>query len=158
MKFLESIPDTYDDFGNLCLEDDSAKSAQKIVPLTLVAKKIPMKFAEFKISNVANKMLSAETIAISAEGLSFYSPVSIPLGTLTRVWLEIPDYWAKKSKHVSYRHTDAPSYFQVLCRVQAAEETGKRNQKFQLTAVIVNLDPVDEKVLRDYLGIAEDSR
>jgi hypothetical protein len=156
---LASAP--LEDFNAMYHEDENlqndpvTETIDFTLHLSLVAKKIPMKFTEYKISNLPSKMIQTETISISTEGLSFLSPICVPLGSLTRVWLEVPDYWSKKSRLVPFRHTEAPTYFQILCRVQQVEETGKRNQKFQLTAAIVSLDPIDEKVLRDYLGLGE---
>lgn len=130
--------------------------APGVTPLTLklVSKKIPIKFAEYRISNTVNKMLPSETIGISSLGVLFASSLAFPRGALMRVWIEMPDYWARKSRHVGYRHTEAPSWFQLLARVVACEETGKRNAKYQLLCQTVNLDPVDETVLNDYLGLA----
>lgn len=121
--------------------------------LKLVNKKIAMKFCEYKISNTAEKMHATDCISISSLGLLFNSPVNFAVGTLMRVWIEMPDYWARKARHVGYRHTDAPSYFQILARVVSIEETAKRNQKFQLLCQNLNLDPVDETVLNEYLGV-----
>jgi hypothetical protein len=120
--------------------------------LKLVAKKIPIKFAEYKISTTTNKMIVSETTGISILGLQFNSSVPFSNGILMRVWVEMPDYWARKSRHVGYRHTDAPTFFQVLSRVVRCEETGKRQAKYQLLCENLNLEPADEKVLNDYLG------
>lgn len=121
--------------------------------LKLINKKIAMKFCEFKISNTAEKMLTSETISISALGILFNSSVNFPLATLVRIWIEMPDYWPRKQRHVGYRHTDAPTYFQMLARVVSSEETNKRNMKHQILCQTLNLDPVDEAVLNEYLGV-----
>lgn len=131
-------------------------AAQESVPwpvqLRLVNKKIPMRFCEFKISNNQAKMLTGETASISNHGLMFNSPVPFGIGSLLRVWVEMPDYWARKSRRVDYRQTEAPTYFQVLARLVHTVEVGKKGSKHQLTCQILNLDPVDEEVLVDYLG------
>lgn len=122
------------------------------VQLRLVNKKIPMRYCEFKISNNHAKMLNGETASISNHGLLFNAAVAFSVGSLLRVWVEMPDYWARKSRRVDYRQTEAPTYFQVLARVVHAVELGKKGSKHQLTCQILNLDPVDEEVLVDYLG------
>ena len=132
--------------------EESGKSVPTVQQLRLVTKKIPMKFCEFKISNCATKMLPTDTISISNQGILFNSTQPFVTGTLMRVWIEMPDYWARKARLVGYRHTEAPTYFQVLTRVIACEEACKRHTKFQLACHNVNLDPIDESVLNDYLG------
>lgn len=141
-------------FGN------EPSSTQLVTPLSLklVAKKIPIRFAEYRISTNAHKMISSDTISVSNLGVLFASALPFPKGALMRVWMEMPDYWARKARHVGYRHTEAPSFFQVLVRVVSCEETGKRNAKFQLLCQNMNLDPIDEIVLCDYLGISPTTR
>lgn len=128
------------------------------ITLKLVAKKIPIRFAEYRISTNANKMISGDTISVSNLGVLFGSGLPFPKGALMRVWMEMPDYWARKARHVGYRHTEAPSFFQILVRVVACDETGKRNAKYQILCQTVNLDPIDELVLCDYLGLAPSPR
>ena len=146
-------------FGSSDLEDGAeaarAARASDVTPLSLrlVAKKIPIRYAEYRISNQGAKMLQGESHSLSPLGIQFASALPFPKAALMRVWIEMPDYWARKSRHVGYRHTDAPTYFQLLARVVNCEETGKRNAKFQILCQTVNLDPVDEIVLSDYLGL-----
>jgi len=129
--------------------------SQNVTPLSLklVAKKIPIKFAEYRISTNSGKMVTGETISASNHGVLFGSALPFPKGALMRVWIEMPDYWARKARHVGYSHTEAPTFFQLLARVATCEETGKRNAKFQIMCQTVNLDPIDELVLCDYLGL-----
>ena len=144
--------------AGLSLEDDGLAGTSahpNVTPLSLrlVAKKVPIRFAEFRISNQGPKMLSGESHSLSPYGIQFAAPVPFPKSALMRVWIEMPDYWARKSRHVGYRHTDAPTYFQLLARVANCEETGKRGAKYQILCQTVNLDPIDELVLNDYLGL-----
>lgn len=132
------------------------ENAATPLSLKLVGKKIPLRFCEFKISNTVTKMHASDALGISALGVLLQSPVAFGPGTLMRVWVEMPDYWARKSRHVGYRHTDAPTYFQILARVVNCEEAGKRGNKFQILCQNLNLDPVDELVLNDYLGVGPD--
>lgn len=157
LEIETDTPETFD--GSECYSPNTQSPLSVPVKVTnpsslrLVNKKIPMRFCEYKISNTPDKMLSGESVSISTQGILFNSPVAYGPGVLVRVWIEMPDYWARKSRHVGYRHTDAPTYFQVLTRVISVEETNKRNQKFQLLCETLNLDTVDEVVLNDYLGV-----
>lgn len=119
----------------------------------LVLKRIPIRFCEFKISNSSKKMLRSETKSISPRAIQFASSFPFELGILMRIWIEMPDYWARKSRHVGYRHTDAPKWFQTLGRVTSCDEMNKRGNRFQILCETVNLDIHDERVLCDYLGL-----
>ena len=119
---------------NLTIEDieELSQAGATTIPiptpfdLKLVTKKIPMKFCEYKISNTPNKMLLTESIGISTKGMLFQSLTEFKKGSLLRIWVELPDYWSRKSKIVEYRHTEAPTFFQVLARVLSVEEILKR--------------------------------
>lgn len=147
---------------NLTIEDidELSQACSTTVPiptpydLKLVTKKIPIKYCEYKISNTANKMLLAESIGISVKGLLFQSLSEFKQGSLLRVWVELPDYWARKSKIVEYRHTEAPTFFQILARVLSSEEILKRGTKFQILCENLTIDNVDEIILNEYLNLS----
>lgn len=120
--------------------------------LQLVSRKVPVKYCEYKISTTPKHMVTSETVAMSVAGLQFPILAPMTVGSLLRIWIEMPDYWARKSRHVGYRHTEAPTYFQVLARVTQNEEVNKRTHKYQVLCQILNLDPVDEVILKDYLA------
>ena len=143
---------TIDDIEEISQAGATAIILPTSFDLKLITKKIPIKFCEYKISNVANKMLVSETIAISTKGLIFQSLTEFKKGTLLRVWVEIPDYWSRKARIVEYKHTDAPTYFQTLSRVLSSEEILKRGTKFQILCENLTLDSVDETILEDYLN------
>lgn len=121
--------------------------------LRLVSKKVPLKYCKFNISNTINKMLQGETLSVAPDGATFYSSLAYDEGCLMRLLIELPDYWARKSRHVEYRHTEAPSSFQMLCRVVTCEDVGKRPNRYLITVQTVNIDPIDGRVLADYLGV-----
>ena len=121
--------------------------------LRLVARKIPLKYCKFNISNTVNKMMQGETLSLAQDGATFYSTLSYDQGCLMRLLVELPDYWAMKSRHVEYRHTEAPESFQMLCRVVSCEDVGKRPNRYLITVQTVNIDPIDGRVLSDYLGM-----
>lgn len=121
--------------------------------LSLVRKRVGVRFCEFKISNKPANMLRSETIAASNLGLLFTSPVDFAPGRLLRIWVDLPDYWARKSRLVTYRHMDAPKHFQILARVLRSDDTGKRTDRYQLLLENVNIDNTDEQILCEFLGI-----
>ncbi len=145
---------------NLTIEDieELSQAGATTVPiptpfdLKLVTKKIPMKFCEYKISNTPSKMLMTESIGISTKGLLFQSLTEFKKGSLLRIWVELPDYWARKSKIVEYRHTEAPTFFQVLARVLSVEEILKRGTRYQILCENLTIDNVDEAILDEYLN------
>jgi hypothetical protein len=143
---------TIDDIEEISQAGATATLLPTPFDLKLVTKKIPLKFCEYKISNVAHKMLNTDSIGISPKGILFLSLDEFKKGSLLRVWVEIPDYWSRKSRIVEYRHTEAPTYFQVLSRVLSTEEILKRGTKFQILCEILSLDSVDESILVDYLN------
>lgn len=119
--------------------------------LRLVTKKIKIKFSSYKISNTVKNMMQSESIAISNKGVLFPSDSYYEKGTLMRVWIEIPDYWSRKSKHVEFRHSEAPTHFQILSRVIQCEEQNQSSAPYQVLCENLNIDSIDESVLQDYL-------
>ena len=118
--------------------------------LRLITQKIKIKFSAYKISTQANNMSKSESIAISPKGVLFSTNSFYEKGTLLRVWVEIPDYWSRKSKHVDYRHTEAPSHFQILSRVVGCKEQINQSS-YHVLCENLNIDAIDESVLQDYL-------
>jgi len=155
------MADTLTTFDELHGDTEEASSGQKVstlellssLRLRLVSKKVPLRYCKFNITNTYNKMLQGETISVAPDGAMFYSSLSYETGCLMRLYIELPDFWARKARHVEYRHTDAPSHFQMLCRVVTCEDVGKRPNRFMITVQTVNIDPVDGRVLADYLGV-----
>ncbi|MEY4066742.1 MAG: hypothetical protein RIR26_2950 [Pseudomonadota bacterium] len=146
----------------LAENDDNGSHSNKISTLELlsslrmklVSKKIPLRYCKFNITNTLAKMLQGETVTIAPDGATFFSSLSYEQGSLMRLLIEIPDYWARKSRHVEYRHTEAPSSFQVLSRVINCEDVGKRPNRYLITVQTVNIDPIDGRVLADYVGVS----
>jgi hypothetical protein len=155
------MSETLTSFEELHGDTDESGSLQKVstlellssLRLRLVSKKIPLRYCKFNITNTLSKMLQGETISVAPDGVMFYSSLSYETGCLMRLYVELPDYWARKSRHVEYRHTEAPGHFQMLCRVVSCEDVGKRPNRYMITVQTVNMDPIDGKVLADYLGV-----
>lgn len=120
-------------------------------PFPLVSKKIPLKFCEYKISNLEQSMQKSNSTSISRGGVTFLAEKNIAKGTLLRIWLEVPHYWEKKSKYVDYKHTEAPSHFQVLSRVVNSQEMDKKKSSYHIICENLNMDPIDENVLNEFL-------
>jgi hypothetical protein len=155
------MAETLTTFEELHGEHEETGSSQKLstlellssLRLRLVSKKIPVRYCKFNITNTYNKMLQGETISVAPDGAMLYSSLAYDEGCLMRLYVELPDYWARKSRHVDYRHTEAPAHFQMLCRVVTCEDVGKRPNRYMITVQTVNIDPIDGRVLADYLGV-----
>lgn len=149
--FLYGKSLTIDDIDELTHIGAQATQHPSMSELKLVNRSISLKYCEYKISNTENKMLQAESIAISNKGVFFNSLVDFKLGNLLRIWIELPNYWAKKSRLVDYQHTNAPNYFQILSRVIKTNEALKRGNIFQILCENLVVDPIDEAVLENYI-------
>lgn len=138
---------------NLNLHKEILSTKQEITPfdLRLVNKKILLKYSTYKISTTLSNMSTSESIAISQKGVLFNAQQFYDKGTLMRVWIEIPDYWSRKSKHVDYRHTEAPSHFQMLSRVIHCEQISDDSLNYRVLCENLNMDTIDQTVLQDYL-------
>ena len=114
----------------------------------LVMKTIPIKVSEYRVVNPLKEMRVLETISLSPEGLLFLFPKELKKDTLLRVYVEIPDYWEKKSKHVAYQYTESPRFFQILAKVEVSHQ---ESLLFRTLCSMAYIDPIDVKVLTDYL-------
>jgi hypothetical protein len=54
-------------------------------------------------------------------------------------------------RFVEYRRVDTPETFKVLAKVVRTEEIGKRGKKKLVVVQTVNMDDVDEQVLKNFL-------
>ena len=115
-------------------------------------RKLGLKIREFSIlkENCDNKDNKAHSIHISPYGLEFQVPESFEDGTLLKIDVSIPNYWNRKQQYVEYARIDTPKTFKILAKV-VSENVGKRGKKKLITAQTLNIDDVDEKILRDYL-------
>ena len=68
-----------------------------------------------------------------------------------KIHINIPDYWERKQRFVDYRRIDTPGNFRILAKVVSSEEVGKRGKKRIILARTVNMDEVDEQVLKSFL-------
>lgn len=117
-------------------------------------KKVSLKIREFSILNdqqIDESSLKAQSIHISPYGLEFQIPDDYADGTLLKIDVSLPNYWGRKQQFVDYARIDTPKTFKILAKVLRSEEIGKRGKKKLVTAQTLNIDEVDEQVLREYL-------
>tara|TARA_A100001015_G_C14368088_1_gene473086 strand:- start:2 stop:421 length:420 start_codon:yes stop_codon:yes gene_type:complete len=116
-------------------------------------RKIHLSFKPYDINSDFDSENNAkgQTTYISPSGIEFQGPADFPEGTLLKINIAIPDYWSRKQEFVNYRRVDSPSDFRILGRVVQTESIGKRGKKKLVLVQTVNIDEVDEKVLKSFL-------
>ncbi len=93
----------------------------------------------------------AQTVFISPHGLEFQTTRDYPQGTLLKIHVALPDYWNRKQRFVDYRRIDTPDTFKLLAKVVRSEDIGKRGKKKIVIVQTVNMDEIDEQVLKAFL-------
>lgn len=93
----------------------------------------------------------AQTVHISPFGMQIRVGNEYEEGDLLKIFVNIPDYWDRKRRFVDYSRVDTPGTFKMLVKVVSSEEVGKRGKKKILLARTVNMDEVDEQVLKAFL-------
>jgi hypothetical protein len=114
-------------------------------------KKISLDVMPYTIAEKDNPDHKAQSLFISPYGLEFQASRDYPAGTLLKIHVSLPDYWQRKQKLVDYRRIDQPDTFKILAKVVRTEDVGKRGKKKLVVVQTVNMDEVDEKVLKTYL-------
>ncbi len=99
----------------------------------------------------ATNRQKALTTFISPHGMEIQGTKDYPKGTLLKIAVALPDYWTRKKKFVDYNRIDVPDDFKILAKVVGSQELGKRGKKKLILVQTVNIDEVDEKVLKDFL-------
>ena len=95
--------------------------------------------------------VKGQTVHISPHGLQFRSSKNYAPGELLKIHITIPDYWMRKQRFVDYGRVDVPGRFKILAKVVSSEDIGKRGKKKMVVVQTVNMDQVDEQVLKTYL-------
>lgn len=93
----------------------------------------------------------AQTVHISPYGIQLRVSADYEQGDLLKIQVAIPDYWERKRRFVDYSRIDTPDNFKILAKVVSTEEVGKRGKKKIVLARTVNMDEVDEQVLKAFL-------
>lgn len=91
------------------------------------------------------------SIHISPHGVEFQTGKNFPEGSLLKISVTLPDYWQRKQRFVDYTRIDAPNEFRILAKVVKTQDVGKRGKKKIILAQTVNMDEVDEQVLKTFL-------
>lgn len=93
----------------------------------------------------------AQSVHISPHGIEFQASKDYAQGTLLKIHVALPDYWNRKQRFVEYRRVDTPETFKILAKVVRTEDVGKRGKKKMVIVQVVNMDDVDEQVLKSFL-------
>lgn len=113
-------------------------------------RRIAVGVAKYGISAEAGEE-EAQTLHISPYGMQLRVSHEYEEGDLLKIFVNIPDYWERKRRFVDYSRIDTPDNFKILVKVVSSEEVGKRGKKKILLARTVNMDEVDEQVLKAFL-------
>lgn len=95
--------------------------------------------------------LDGQTVHISPYGVQFRAGKHFNEGDLLKVHVNIPNYWNRKQKFVDYGRIDTPENFKILVKVVSSEDIGKRGKRKMVLARTVNMDEVDNEVLKSFL-------
>lgn len=113
-------------------------------------RRLTLDIAEYSLRSEEG-LKEAQSVYISPYGLQFRTTEDYPEGTLLKVHVAIPDYWSRKQKYVDYGRVDVPDKCKILVKVVATEEIGKRGKRKMILCKTVNIDEVDEQVLKTFL-------
>lgn len=93
----------------------------------------------------------AQSVHISPHGIEFQASKDYAQGTLLKIHVSLPDYWNRKQRFVDYRRVDTPDTFKILAKVVRTEDVGKRGKRKLVVVQTVNMDEIDEQVLKSFL-------
>ena len=114
-------------------------------------RKVALDVAPYGLLAAPGTEARTQTTFISPHGMEFHMTRDVPPGTLLKIQVALPDYWNRKQRFVEYRRIDTPDTFRVLAKVVRAEDVGKRGKKKIVLVQVVNMDEIDEKVLKSFL-------
>jgi hypothetical protein len=92
-----------------------------------------------------------QCLHISPYGVQFRTAENFTEGELLKIHVGIPNYWQRKQKFVEYTRVDEPDDFKILAKVVSSTDVGKRGKKKMVLVRTVNMDEVDEQVLKSFL-------
>ena len=102
-----------------------------------------------------NSFAKVFTTFISPHGLAFKGSAELKTGTLLKIDVKIPDFWSRKQRFVEYKRINTPNFFRLLAKVVHNNPIGIRSRKRLILAKTVNIDPIDQKVLSEYINGAK---
>lgn len=114
-------------------------------------KKIQLEVASYALVQGKESGEASQSIHISPYGIEFQATKEYAEGALLKIHVSLPDYWVRKQQFVDYRRIDAPGTFKILGKVVKSQDVGKRGKKKIITVQTVNMDEIDEKVLKSFL-------
>jgi hypothetical protein len=114
-------------------------------------RKITVEVQAYSLLTDTGNELKSQTSYISPYGMEFQISKDYTPGTLLKILVSLPDYWSRKQRLVDYNRIDTPNSFRVLAKVVRTEDIGKRGKKKIILVQTVNMDEVDEQVLKNYL-------
>ena len=114
-------------------------------------RKVQVEIDSYGLKALNDDALRGQTQFISPYGIQFQGQKQFEEGTLLKIQVTIPNYWARKQRFVNYQRIDTPETFKILAKVVRTEDVGKRGKKKITIAQTVNIDEVDEQVLKAYL-------
>ncbi len=113
-------------------------------------RRLSLNVARYGISTEANNE-EGLTVHISPYGLQFRVTEDYEEGDLLKIHINMPDYWERKQRFVDYSRIDTPGNFKILAKVVSTEDVGKRGKKKIVLVRTVNMDEIDEQVLKAFL-------
>ena len=114
-------------------------------------KKVQVLVRQYSLDEEQNGDDKTITSHISPHGIEFQVPKEYPEGTLLKINISIPNFWNRKQKYVDYNRIDCPDTMKILAKVVRVENVGKRSKKKKILVQTLNIDSVDEVVLKTYL-------
>ncbi len=113
--------------------------------------RLSMSIDNYKIELETPDEGTTQSVHISPYGLKFQTTEEFIDGDLLKIHVKLPNYWARKQNLVDYGRVDQPNTFKILAKVVHSENIGKRGKKKNVLVQTVNMDTVDEEVLKKYL-------
>ncbi len=114
-------------------------------------KKIGLEVSPYALRQEGSRQEKNQSLFISPYGVEFQSQGEYSEGQLLKIEVSLPDYWSRKQKFVEYARIDSPKTFFILGKVIHTEEIGKRGRKKNVLVQTVNMDEIDEQVLKSFL-------
>lgn len=114
-------------------------------------RKVTIEIAAYGLMHTQGAGEKGLSIHISPHGVEFQTAKAFPEGTLLKISVALPDYWQRKQRLVDYSRVDAPDQFRILAKVVKSQDVGKRGKKKVIIAQTVNMDEIDEQVLKHFL-------
>ena len=113
--------------------------------------KLSMSIDSYKINIDSPPEGTIQQVHISPHGLKFETTNDFDDGDLLKIHVELPNFWGRKQNLVDYGRVDNPNSMKILAKVVKSENIGKRGKKKKVLVQTVNMDSIDEEVLKRYL-------